>query len=1019
MPQSPLVSAKTTTPDDPQDLGRRLQSLREPAADLEARQALASAKMRLLGATPGAIRLDRYVLGERIGEGGSGMVYRANDPALGRDVAIKLLRPSSARALGEARLLREARALATLSHPNVVVVHDVGTYDPGALGTAEPGDDTRGVYVVMELLAGTPLSRWIETPRPWPQIVAVLIAAGRGIAAAHARGLVHRDFKPSNTIVCAAEGGGSGAGIGPGIGRVCVLDFGLAEVSRTALVSAVRDDDLPAEESQLVVGTPAFMSPEQHAGGEVDRRSDQYAFCVTLWQALFGTLPFTHETPVDLAVLDRLGERKRTGAPPLPERPRVPRRIRKVLQRGLQPEPSRRFVDMDALLAELARSEPKRGRLVAMAGVGVGLAIASAAVYRGVDDPCASYGEALADRWNDVRREELATSFTATGAPFAAAASAAVTPVLDGWVDTWHQHRIATCRGGEHDATARLQLQCLQHGRDELDAVLERFAAADVEVVQQALSGASGLPDLGACADPSLLSRTAPELPPSAIAARVEELRSELAAVRSLRLAARHDEGLRRLGPLGGQADAIGFGPLRAEIELARAMFSLHLADHAAAERALTTTLALVARSDHPVVEAQAWATLLHLRGVEQGGGDELQWLVELARAHVDGVGAPVRLDIQLSNTIGLFEGLRGHHAEAIATFDRALARAREEGATDLVPGLLGGRGAMHRRSGDPAAAVVDFQEAIATIERELGPEHPSLATPLTNLSNAYTDMAEDQRSAEQLQRAVAVITGTWGPAHPNVGKMHTNLGGLFYRMRRYDDALRESELGLSIVQQALGADHIACANAHNNAGLALLGLERHAEALAHFDRALEIRRAKGPNHPDARRSMRNAGLALHGLGRDDEARARMQEAIEVTERELGPHHADTIGERRELGELELALGRTDAALVVLERAFADLGECTAPHDQAAKVRVALAKALVAAGREPTRARTLALDARGLVAADPLVREGAAARDPARIDVRDRELLAAIDALLATLPAEGGGGPHARPDRAE
>ncbi|HWB81847.1 MAG TPA: serine/threonine-protein kinase, partial [Nannocystaceae bacterium] len=209
-----------STPDDPRGVVDRLQSLREPLVDLEARQALASAKVRLLGAKPGLVELDRYVLGERIGEGGSGMVYRARDPALGRDVAIKLLRPSSARALGEARLLREARALATLSHPNVVVVHDVGTYDPRTLVPDEPDDGTRGVYVVMELVDGTPLSRWIDAPHELAEIVTVMLAAGRGLAAAHARGLVHRDFKPSNAIVGAD-------------GRVCVLDFGLAEVART------------------------------------------------------------------------------------------------------------------------------------------------------------------------------------------------------------------------------------------------------------------------------------------------------------------------------------------------------------------------------------------------------------------------------------------------------------------------------------------------------------------------------------------------------------------------------------------------------------------------------------------------------------------------------------------------------------------------------------------------------------------------------------------------------------------
>ncbi|HWB80070.1 MAG TPA: tetratricopeptide repeat-containing protein kinase family protein, partial [Nannocystaceae bacterium] len=780
---------------------------------------------------------------------------------------------------------------------------------------------------------------------------------------------------------------------------------------------AVRDDDAPPASSHVVLGTPAFMSPEQHAGGEVDRRSDQYAFCVSLWQALFGALPFAHEGPIDVAALDRLYAHKRGGPPPVPERPRLPRRIRALLQRGLDPEPSRRFASMDALLAELAPAQAAPIRFALMAGVGIGVAVLGVVVIgRGAGDPCAAYDAALADTWNDTSREALATAFAATGAPFAAEATAVVQPSLDAWVDTWQAQRVATCRGGEHDATARLQLQCLQHGRDELDALLARFAAADLEIVQQAATGVGGLPDLHACADPTLLSRTAPVLPPAALADRVAELRSELARVKSLRLAARYGEALQQLGPLGEQVDAIGFAPLRAELELVRGIMSLHAADHAGAERALTTTLALVAREPHAVIEANAWATLLHLRGVEQGGGDELKWLVELARAHVEGVGAPVRLDVQLGNTTALWSGLQGRYPEGIAEIDRVLARARDEGARDMVPGLLAGRGQLHRRAGDPAAAIVDFEESIATIERELGPAHPSLATPLVNLGNAYADMAEDQRAAEQLQRAVKVIAGTWGPEHPNVGKLHTNLGGAWYRMRRYDDALRETKLGLDIVVKALGPDHLSCANAHNNLGLAYLGLKRYGEALAQFERALAIRRTRGPDHPDARRSLRNAGLALHGLGRDDEARARMQEAIAASERELGSHHADTIAERRQLGELELEIGRPNDALVVLERAFADLAECKAPHDQAAKVRVTLAQALVAAGRDPERARTLALDARALVAPS-LVREGAVAEP--RLDVRDRELLDTIDGLLAGLPAASRSAAAPPKDRAQ
>lgn len=278
--------------------------------------------------------VDRYVVQGEIGAGGMGVVYAAYDPELDRKVALKLLhaRPGSTTARG--RLLREARAIAKLRHPNVVTVYDVGTHEGR-------------VFLVMELVSGVTLRRWLrDERRSWRDVIAVLEQAGRGLQAAHAGELVHRDFKPDNVIVEAQ-------------GRAVVLDFGLAR----PLGGSTWGDEDPAPGLRLDTertrtgmrgGTPAYMAPEQHAGRCPDARVDQFAFCVVAWEALLGTRPGTPDVSEE-------------GARPSWPLARVPRAVRSALRRGLQADPDDRHANMQVLLQALARAcvRPRRAVLLA------------------------------------------------------------------------------------------------------------------------------------------------------------------------------------------------------------------------------------------------------------------------------------------------------------------------------------------------------------------------------------------------------------------------------------------------------------------------------------------------------------------------------------------------------------------------------------------------------------------------------------------------------------------------------
>lgn len=272
--------------------------------------------------------LGRFRLERVIGEGGMGVVHAAYDPELERRIALKVLR-SHTSSDARARLLREAKAMARLAHPNVVTVHDVGTAD---------GRD----YVAMELVDGENLATWLrEGRRSRAEILDVFLGAARGLAAAHAAGLVHRDFKPHNLLRSRS-------------GRVQVTDFGLARNSGRDAVNLDVRADAPVQVTLTatgsVLGTPAYMAPEQWRGDSVGPAADQFAFCVALWEALAGERPYRGESTDELRAQAERG-------PATLETAKIPRRLRVLLRRGLDPDPAKRWPSMEVVIAAL---EPRR-----------------------------------------------------------------------------------------------------------------------------------------------------------------------------------------------------------------------------------------------------------------------------------------------------------------------------------------------------------------------------------------------------------------------------------------------------------------------------------------------------------------------------------------------------------------------------------------------------------------------------------------------------------------------------------
>ena len=393
--------------------------------------------------------LGRYRLENKLGEGGMGVVHAAFDPDLERRIALKVLRVDERSGSSEARqrLLREARAMARLTHPNVVVVHEVGNAH---------GRD----YVAMELIDGDALSDWLRSEKRDPdEILAAFVAAGRGLAAAHRASLVHRDFKPHN-ILRGKDG------------RVVVTDFGLARgvdalpvgkpdaFETTVDLHGATATNTPSSLSGLtvtgsVLGTPAYMAPEQWNAQAIGPAADQFAFCVALWEALVGERPYHADT------LEQLKAAVQRGPESL-DASRLPRRLRKALRRGLDPDPDKRWPSMDALLARLVVT-PRHRLAVGLVAAGAAVAAVAIAIAAtrssGGAAPCAPPARDVATVWSPAVRQSVPAD------------RAEVIKAIDANTAAWTTARSAACSA--HDAA---QVSCLDGVLARTDAIIRAMA---------------------------------------------------------------------------------------------------------------------------------------------------------------------------------------------------------------------------------------------------------------------------------------------------------------------------------------------------------------------------------------------------------------------------------------------------------------------------------------------------------------------------------------------------------------
>ncbi|MEZ4426878.1 MAG: serine/threonine-protein kinase [Nannocystaceae bacterium] len=726
---------------EPQVVGSDTRPLANPAPRQHARHA-----------PPGQV--GRFAILQRLGAGGMGVVYSAYDETLDRKVAVKVLR-ADARGGTKARdrLLREAQVMARLSHPNLVTVHEIGRHEGQ-------------VFIAMEFVRGQSLDQWItrEPPRAWREVLAVFRQAGEALMAVHSAGLLHRDFKPHNAIL-----GDDGV--------VKVLDFGLAR-ALDARDSEVEDSsEAPSGSSGgmlaasltrtgAILGTPAYMAPEQQSGRAATTRTDQFNFCASLYEALFGQLPFptsSREVLVDAVMNGRVREP--------PASVHVPKWVRRVVARGLSAEPEARHPSMEALLRALDRDPAIRWRrrlgAAAIAGLSVlgGYGLFALGTERVGD--CEGIERELAGVWSDARRDSVKAGLLASGSANAAETWERVERELDAYADAWSRLRAEGCEahrdGRDAETIYARSVACLASRRASLSALVEVLESADDGVVENAVAAAAQLPELARCGDAAALlaAVSPPEDPDAAAIERAQRERLARAAV--LESAGRYDEALGLAVTARAAAEDIEFPPLTAAAELRRGSVSIFLRDAAAAEEALSNALWLGLRYGDDRVANEAVARRIFVR--TELLGDSGAGLVDepLARALAFRVDADWRLRWIIDNNLGVAYERSGawERAESLyrAALDQAMRRG-SAGALEAIAASINVAGLVEEQGGYLEAIAV-LRRTAGFVERWLGDHHPMMTgvrIPLArNLqrSGRHREAAEVLDACEEARRAV------------------------------------------------------------------------------------------------------------------------------------------------------------------------------------------------------------------------------------------------------------------------
>ncbi len=837
-------------------------SLDDTTPDIDSGSLTHSSGERAQQNLPRGASVGRYVVIDFVDAGGMGAVYQAFDPELNRSVALKILTPDREEEQGAEeikrnrnRMLREAQALAQLSHPNVVTVFDVGAYQ-------------NSIFIAMEFVEGRTYRQWqAETEPSLAEKLRVLMAAGSGLQAAHQAGIVHRDFKPANVMV-------------GNDGRVMVLDFGLARAADAPEPMADSSDSLVgmsdssdssgsirlSEDSAgnllsesltqagSLMGTVGYMSPEQLRGKPAGEASDQFCFCLTLFESLYGQKPYQGKN------ISSLRMRMKRGRLLRPEGVKIPRWLDAVIVRGLSYHRHDRHDSMQGLLAALADDPTvkrrRRFKALGIAGIVVFSVLVSVlALWHGLTKGsrfCQGSEQKITGVWDLTVAGQVKQAFLATGRPHAQETFEKVQKILDERAVKWMVQRSEACQathvqGTQSDQLLDLRMSCLDQRLNEMDALIRQFASqVDSGVLNKAVSACLGLGRLDRCADTEALMAEVPPPENPKIRAEVNQLRKQLLEVDALTKLGKYQAGLGLIGQVLARAEQSQYPPLAAEAWYRQGILFFRTGKFRESEKQMRKSWLLAVAGGPDQIRARSLIWLITIVGSRLHRFDEARQIAAHAEAVLKHLHDEGELLAKWNNNLGNVYFMERKYDQSLGYYQQSLQIRRAKMAVD----------------------------------------DRLLAHSYANISNIYSDQGQYALALEYLKKALLITQKALGSQHPDVASIQNNIGATYYDADDLDRALEHYAIALAIRQSVLRADHPDLGLTEGNIADVLFEKGEYRQAVPRFERALATwTKAFGPGHKFAVRNQISFGNLLSQLGEFDRALVLLLSARKSQER--------------------------------------------------------------------------------------------------------------------------------------
>jgi len=925
--------------------------------------------------------LGRYLVLDLLGQGAMGSVYAAYDNELDRKVALKVLRQSN-----WAGLVREGRALAALTHPNIVTVHDLGSADSRS-------------FIAMEFIDGLTLRRWMSTKRTWPEVLEIFLEAGDALAAAHAAGIVHRDFKPDNVLIDRG-------------GKAYVADFGLARAvdredessqeTGLALEASTAPVDPIVTKTGVLLGTPAYMSPEQLRGHGADAYSDQYAFSVALYEALYGERPFVAGNVKELQDIQMASEAKLTGKTP------VPSWIGQAVLRGLARDSEYRHRSMDDYLAVL-RSDPRKvfwrrlrtvGLVSVMGILGLLAIIGFGGRGESTEKACQSSAGEFADTWGDPAVRAFEARFAEIGTPHAEDVRSRLRDKFDAYSSEWASARDQACadtriRGIASDDTLERRMHCFERHRREfqvlLTAITEKGGPNDFVAMVKA---ADALPRSSDCRDVNRPEFRVSLPATDAGRERVRDIESKLVELAPTHWTKMNRDDIALVEGLIAEAEPLSYAPLLARgFFVLHQLYRLHENDDAALAAAHSGIVASTeAKDDRAIAHWMIYflsRQILFDRPAEEfettrffaanavlraGNTPELRARLAMVEARHFSVRDTVSKEealweeaVQATNGIASLQTLRAKALQGLGKTLIENGRANRgldylQEAVDLLATMYGrhspivieNRGKVaHGRAqamGNPNDAIDDLRNWVTLEQARHGKGHRALIVPTYNLAQVLSWSGNFDEAKTHLEAALAITQKQPGNLAETLATMQFELSEIHQGLGHFEAGEQAAQAGLQQLIDGVGQNDSRTTEAYVRVAYAAQGRGNLAKATRLLDTAL-------PALKDASPLMAIYWHWVRGLVAEDANDLAVAETVYAKRNQLqealGENSLERIDSLVALGDVLRRSGKGAEALAHCQqaRSFAKAHTSATDHHSLIAIDGCMGKALLTLGR--------------------------------------------------------------------